>query len=229
MAYHFFVGYARIDCDRSEELYGDEKKTHLKAYGDLMYLLNERKALVEQYFCVPITEESFRKLCNDLYFEGHKESCDACLDEVDTYDINNIRVHLPYSLGCNFSDEAIKILYNCLVSEAVFKNITEEKVKAFFDGNLSSDIKCFKATRLGYILYQLSDAGVITRQYQKAIGNCGYVILPTSDEPMTAENLKQSVRRAKVYETKNLIYWKYTINRKLNELFKLMDIDVILP
>ena len=210
-------------------LSGNAKKRHQKAYGDLMYLLTERKSLAEQYFCVPVSSKVFRQLCNDLYHEDAETACpDSSAPSADL-DVNNDALHLPYSLGCHFSDEAVKILYNCLVSEAVFRNITEDKVKAFFDGSLSSDIKCIKATRFGYILFRLSDAGVITRQYQKAIGNCGYIINPANDEPMTAENLKQSVRRAKVYENKNLIHWKYTINGELNKLYRLLEVDVVLP
>ena len=224
MAYHFFESYAKIDCYLADRFEGDAKKRHLKAFEDLMYLLTKRKALVEQYFCVQISSKVFRQLCNDLYHED-----DAHTDVVAngavalSTDVNDSETHLPYSLGCRFSDEAIKILYCTFVAHEVFENLTLEKVKALFDGSLSTDIKCRKATRLGYIMHHLSVGGLITTQYQKAIGRCGYIITPGSDEPMTAANLKDAVKRAHVYSRKDEHQpWKRTVNLELERLFNLM-------
>ena len=226
MAYHFFVSYARIDCDLSEDLHGNEKKAHLKAYGDLMHLLNERKTLVEQYFCVPITNESFRKLCDELYFEG-QESYGNDASFPDANDINNAEIHLPYSLGCDFSDEAISILYKCFVSEGIFKNITVDRIRALFDGTLSSEIKCHWGVRFGYIMHQLAVNGLITRQYQAAIERCGYIIAPGSSEPMSAKTLKDAVKRAKVYADEDNTPWKRTVNINLRKLFDLIGIEIM--
>lgn len=227
VAYHFFVSYARIDCDLADRYRGKARKDHLKAYGDLMYLLTERKALVEQYFCFPISESSFQKLCNELYCEGH-ESCgnEDSLAASDADDINTDKVHLPYSLGCDFSDEAISILYKCFVSEGIFKNITEDEIRALFDGTLSTEIKCHWGVRLGYILHQLAVAGLITKQYQAAIARCGYVIAPGCNEPMSAVMLKDAVKRAKVYSEVDNTPWKRTINKDLKRLFELMGVEI---
>lgn len=230
MAYHFFENYARIDCDLSEELTGKEKKRHQKAYGDLMYLLSERKALVEQYFCAPISGQGFLELCKSLYLE---QASDIDSDVISTVSVktdgNDVEMHLPYSLECRFSEEAISILYHCFVAHYVFKGITKDNIQDLFDSSLSTDIKCFKATRFGYIMHMLAAAGLITNQYQKAIGNCGYIIAPKSDEAMSAASLKQAVMRAKVYEKKDLVSWKLTVNKELNQLFRVMAVDVVLP
>lgn len=213
MAYHFFVRYAQIDCELSEKLRGHARKRHQKAYGDLMYLLTERKALVEQYFNVPVTDEAFSEFCVQLYHEGGTAP-------EESY-VNDIVRHHPYSLGCCLTDEALKLLYNCFVAHNVFKDLTPKNLKALFDGSLTTSIKCVKATRLGYIMHHLSVAGIITGQYQKAIGNCGYIIAPSSDKPMTAESMKDAVKRAKVYSGEDNVPWKRTVDSDLRKLFDL--------
>lgn len=226
MAYHFFECYAKIDCNLGDRFEGDAKKRHLKAYEDLVYLLTKRKALAEQYFCVQISRKVFRQLCNGLYHEDVVPT-DATISGAVSHstELNNTEVHLPYSLGCRFSDEAVKMLYRTFVAHEVFYNLTVEKVKALFDGSLSTDIKCCKATRFGYIMHHLSVGGLITNQYQKAIDRCGYIIVPSSDGPMTAANLKEAVKRAHVYSKKDdHQLWKRTINLDLNRLFNLTGI-----
>lgn len=220
MAYHFYVNHVCIDCDMTDVLSGNAKKRHQKAYGDLMYLLTERKSLVEQYFYVPISGKVFRQLCNDLYHEDAIPVCPSADDGV-----NNDIVHLPYSLGCNFSDEAIKLLFHCFVAHDVFGDLTLEKTKAFFDGSLSVDIKCKKATRFAFIMHHLAIGGCITNQYQKAIGKCGYIIAPGSNEPMTADSMKQAVKRARVYAGGKNLPWERTVKLELERLFKLMSDD----
>lgn len=192
-----------------------------------MYLLNERKALVEQYFCVPITDESFSELCNDLYFEGHESGNDGVCHETLNEDyINNVRVHLPYSLGCNFTDEAMDVLYNCFASHGVFKDFSFESCKSLFNGSLSSEIKCRWGVRFGYIMHQLAVAGLITRQYQAAIERCGYIIAPGSCEPMSAKMLKDAIKRAKVYLDGDNTPWKRTVNIDLKKVFDLMGVEI---
>lgn len=217
VAYHFFVDYARIDCNFSDELCGISKKCHLKAYGDLMYLLTERKSLVEQYFCVPVSDLAFEQLCDSLYHEGGSSLMEP--------EVNAVEHHLPYSLGCSFTDKAMNALYHCFVAHEVFNDLTEEKVKALFDGSLSTTVKCRWSVRFGYIMHHLSMAGLITNQYQKAIGRCGYIIAPGNDSPMTAECMKEAVKRAKVYSGEDNVPWKRTVNSELNRVFELMGVD----
>lgn len=187
-----------------------------------MYLLTERKALVEQYFCAPISSKAFRQLCNDLYHEGDATKGN---DASASGDAGNDAVHLPYSLGCRFSDEAIRLLFHCLVAHDVFADLTLKKTMELFDGTLTSYIKCKKATRLGFIMHHLSMGGLITNQYQKAIGKCGYIIAPGSDEPMTADMVKQAVKRAKVYAGGKNLPWERTVMLELERLFRLMSGD----
>ena len=74
-------------------------------------------------------------------------------------------------------------------------------------------------------MHHLSVGGLITNQYQKAIDRCGYIIVPSSDGPMTAANLKEAVKRAHVYSKKDdHQLWKRTINLDLNRLFNLTGI-----
>lgn len=206
----------------TECLSGNAKKRHQKAYGDLMYLLTERKSLVEQYFYAPISSKVFRQLCNDLYFEDVVTVC--ATHSVDD-ELNNDAVHLPYSLGCNFSDEAIKLLFHCFVAHDVFESLTLENTRAFFDGSLSENIKCKNATRFAFIMHHLAVGGYITNQYQKAIDKCGYIISPSSDEPMTAKSVKEAVQRAKVYAGGKNLPWERTVKLELERLFKLMSDD----
>lgn len=217
VAYHFFVDYVRIDCNLSDELSGISRKRHLKAYGDLMYLLTERKSLVEQYFCVPVSDQSFVKLCDSLYFEGEQAQVEP--------EVNAVMHHLPYSLGCCFPNEAMKVLYHCFIAHEVFRDLTEDKFRALFDGTLATTVKCRWSVRFGYIMHHLSLAGLITCQYQKAIGRCGYIIAPANDTPMTAECLKDAVKRAKVYSGEDNVPWKRTVNSELNRVFELMGVD----
>ena len=224
MAYHFFVSHASIDCNMTDCLSGNANKRHQKAYGDLMYLLTERKSLVEQYFCTPVSSKVFRQLCNELYLENATSVCTVASAPSAGNNVNNDDIHLPYTLGCCFSDEAVGILYRCFVAHEVFKDITEENLKAFFDGTLSTNIKCFKSSRFGYIMHRLSVEDLITSQYQKAIGRCGYIIASGSDTPMTAECMKEAVRRAKVYSEDSKETWKRTIERDLKQLFEVMGV-----
>lgn len=216
MAYHFFEAYARIDCNLADRLDGDAKKRHLKAYEDLMFLLTERKPFVEHYFCAQISDELFSELCEALYCEGITPEISASV---------NKEIRHPYSLGCRFSEDELMILYNCMVAHNVFEDLTFEKLKEFFKGQLSKSIKCVHSARFAYIMYHLSAVGLITYQYQKEIGKCGHIIAPRTQEAMTAKSMKSAVHMAHVNDEDDMTPWKYTINHELNRLFSMKGID----
>ena len=195
--------YTLADCEQPDHpLTREELLRYRKAYGDLVELLYDRKALVERYFSVPLTEDSVSRLCDEFYLPTVVSPTKAEKKQKNPYQLK---------MGKFFSEQQVSSLYDIFVGQEIFEEITQEEVANLFRGSLKHPLKLRNASKFVFLMHQLSENWLIRSTYQKAIAASEMVISPKTNTPITQARMSNTLQKVGRCCDGNSLPWKAVI------------------
>ena len=179
--------YTLADCEQPDRpLTREELLRYRKAYGDLRELLCDYKALVERYFCDPLTEESVGRLCDEFYIPTVVSPVKAEKKQKNPYQLK---------MGKFFSEQQVSSLYDIFVGQEIFEEITQKEVTDFFKGCLKHPLKLNNASKFVFLMHQLSENWLIRSTYQKAIAASEMIVSPKTNTPITQARMSNTLQK----------------------------------
>lgn len=164
-------------------------KVHNVNIHRLINLFRNNEALVRKYFDKDnFTDSDSKALISELL--SHENGATTTL----VYQSNSDSANILPTFECDLNSEQIAIITEAVNKAHVFTNtVTDTEIRELFSCTLIQPLKANKIRKVVTVFHALMVEGVIQSDWQKILGDRGYILSPSTNKPLKRSNFSSAL------------------------------------